>query len=86
MPNKVAVVGAGNSGQTMAADMALAGCSVRLYEHPAFAASIEHVRKTREIELTGRSIARLNGMIQGREGTARLDVVTTDAEEAISER
>ena len=85
MPEKIAIVGAGNSGQTMAADLALAGCKVRLYEHPHCSASIEHVAQTKEIELTGRSIARLNGMIQGREGTAKLDVVTTDAEEAIGD-
>jgi opine dehydrogenase len=67
----------------MAADLSVAGLKVRLWEHPDFESNIETVRRSREIELTGRSIAKVNGMIGGREGTARIDKVTTSLEEAV---
>ncbi|MBI2882259.1 MAG: NAD/NADP octopine/nopaline dehydrogenase, partial [Candidatus Tectomicrobia bacterium] len=41
---QVAVLGAGGGGQTIAADLTLEGHSVRLFEHPKFAASLKPVR------------------------------------------
>lgn len=75
---KIAILGAGNAGQTMAADLSIAGVKVRLYEHPKYRLTVEHIIRTKEIQLTGRSIARVNGMIAGRQGIAKIDKVTTD--------
>lgn len=82
---KIAILGAGNAGQTMAADLSIAGVKVRLYEHPKYRLTVEHIIRTKEIQLTGRSIARVNGMIAGRQGMAKIDKVTTDLEEAIKD-
>jgi opine dehydrogenase len=70
----VAVVGAGNGGQAMAAEMAMRGHSVRLYEDPVFEAGIAGLRERPEIELLG-------GVISGR---ARLEKVTTALSDAIT--
>lgn len=69
---KVAVLGAGNGGQTMAADLTLQGHTVSLYEMPAFAGPLRTLFKTREITLSG--------FLEGR---AEIDCVTTDIAEAI---
>src|SRR4051794_31404834 len=68
----IAVLGAGNGGQCMAADLALAGHEVVLAELPEFAERLEPVRATGEITLTG----------IGRTGTARVSV-TYDVAEAV---
>jgi opine dehydrogenase len=57
----------------MAADLALAGCDVRLCEHPAFEERFEATLRGGEIELTG----------IGRNGTARPAMVTTDFARAL---
>lgn len=74
MTRTVAVLGAGNGGQAMAAEMALRGHRVRLYEHPSFAAGIEPFRESRSIELVGSII----------EGRAELERVTTDIGTAVA--
>ncbi len=72
---KVAVMGAGGGGQTIAADLTLDGHSVRLFEHPKFAAGLKPVRKQGGIMITG----------SGRDRDfARIDLVTTDAKKAVS--
>lgn len=71
---KIAVLGAGNGGRAAAADLTLAGHSVRLYQLPEFKHEIEEILKTREIKIAGVS----------RQGTARIDIVTTCAQEALS--
>lgn len=71
---RIAVLGAGNTGAAMAADLALAGHAVLLWEHPAFAAALEPIRRDREIRLEGTA----------RAGRARLAGVTTDAAEALA--
>lgn len=73
MSKPVAVLGGGNGGHCMAADLALAGHEVRFYELPEFAGRVEAVLQTKEIRLTG----------IGRQGVARLGLATTDMGEAI---
>ena len=74
MSNTIAVLGAGNGGQAMAAEMALRGPQVRLYEHGAFATAIAPLFTTRESELPGASMA----------GKGRLELVTTDLREEVT--
>ena len=53
MPTDVTVLGAGNTGLAVAANLTLAGHSVTLGELPAFPEAIDPVRATRMIELLG---------------------------------
>lgn len=69
----IAVLGGGNGGLTMAADLTLAGQDVRLLEHERFADGIRPVLDEGTITLEG----------VGRTGTAVLDRATTDAAEAV---
>lgn len=62
------MLGAGNGGHCMAADLALAGHEVALCELPEFADGLAKVQETRTIRLTG----------VGRQGHARLAEVTFD--------
>jgi opine dehydrogenase len=71
---KVAVMGAGGGGQTIAADLTLDGHSVHLYEHPKFEASLKSVRKNRGILISGSGRNR---------DFAKVDLVTTDARQAV---
>jgi opine dehydrogenase len=70
---RIAVIGAGNAGHAMAADMALKGFPVRLYELPRFADFIRPVQERGGIELTG---------VVG-EGFAELELITTDIAQAL---
>jgi opine dehydrogenase len=76
---KVAVMGGGNSAQTMAADLALAGFEVNLCELPKFSRNIETLMKTKEIEKYG------SVQTTGRTGLAKLKQVTTNVGEAIKQ-
>lgn len=73
---KIAVMGAGNGGHALAADLALRGFDVSLFELPRFGSNIEAARRAGGIWLTG---------VAG-EGFARVPVITTSAEEAIAGR
>lgn len=73
---KIAVLGGGGNGQTMAADFALAGHQVTLCELPQFSQKIEPILKTKTIEKIG-AVGTL-----GKTGLARLHQVTTDIAEA----
>lgn len=76
----IAVLGGGAVGKTCAADMALAGRSVRLYDAMPFAAtSLKDVDKT-GILLDG---AQRNKYCFERSGRAHFDLVTTDIAEAV---
>jgi opine dehydrogenase len=79
----VAILGAGACGQTFAADFLLAGgYQIRLYEFPEFAKeSLGEVIQTHEIELGG---SQANFKWLKREGTARVDLITTDISEALN--
>jgi opine dehydrogenase len=70
----VAVLGGGNGSHTIAADLALKGLTVNLFELERFAGRMEQVFATRTIEMTG---------VAG-EGLARLNRVTSDIGEALT--
>jgi opine dehydrogenase len=70
---KVAVMGGGNGSHTIAADLALKGLTVNMFEAERFAAPMRKVFETREIEMSG---------IAG-SGIAKLNLVTTNICEAI---
>lgn len=77
----IAVIGGGASGRTQAADCALAGREVRMYESPEFAPALGNIRQSRCIRISGDEV-NLYGF--RRNGQAMLDMVTTDMEEAVS--
>ncbi|MBW2571751.1 MAG: NAD/NADP octopine/nopaline dehydrogenase family protein [Deltaproteobacteria bacterium] len=72
---KVAVMGGGNGSHTIAADLALKGLTVNMFEVEQFAAPMREVFETREIEMSG---------VAGR-GIAKLNLVTTNIRAAIED-
>lgn len=81
MLKRVAVLGGGNIGQTQAADFALAGYEVRLFDFPEFAPrSLADVLQTKKIELSG---GQSNLKDFKRTGIAELAMVTTDIGKAM---
>lgn len=75
MNKRIAVLGAGGTGQTAAADLTLAGCQVTLYEQPEFSETLDAVSELGGITIEG----------AGRTGFAKIDKVTTDIEEALKD-
>jgi opine dehydrogenase len=73
-PERITVLGGGNTSFSIAAHLALGGHQVVLWEHPDFAHTIEPLR--------GHQIIHLEGA--GRTGAARLAAVTTDIAEALA--
>ncbi len=71
----IAVLGGGNGGHTMAADLTLAGHEVNFYEHPRFEEGFAEVIETQQVTLRG----------IGRTGVADLKLATTDIEEAVAD-
>ncbi len=71
---RVTVLGGGNTAFSMAANLALAGWEVLLWEHPDFAQTIDPIRKSLTIHLDGSAGT----------GAARLAAVTTDPGEALA--
>jgi opine dehydrogenase len=71
----VAVLGGGNGGHAVAADLALAGVKVNFFELPQFASSFEKVLWTKEVRIEGVS----------RDGVAKLNLATTDIQQAIKD-
>ena len=71
----VAVLGGGNGGHSVAANLSLAGFKVNFFELPQFAEPFERVLRTREIRIEGVSI----------DGVAKLNLVTTDIRQAIKD-
>lgn len=76
----ITFIGAGNSGQAMAVDSKLAGKTVRLFEFEEFSGSIKELFQHKKIELLGKE---RNSRNFKRNGTAEMDMVTSDIEEAI---
>lgn len=70
----VAVLGAGNGGKAVAADLALQGLNVRLFEWAEYRANIA--------ELLEEPVIQATGVV---EGEAELSLVTTDLAEAIED-
>ena len=71
----VAVLGGGNGGHAVAANLSLAGFKVNFFELPQFADSFEKVLRTKEIQIQGVSI----------DGVAKLNLATTDIQQAIKD-
>jgi len=69
----IAVIGAGNGGFAIAADLTLAGFRVNLFELPRFKENVAIISKLRGILITG----------VARTGFARLNRITSDIKEAI---
>jgi opine dehydrogenase len=69
----VAVLGGGNGGHAVAANLSLNGFKVNFFELPRFADSFERVLRTRKVRIEGVSI----------DGVAKLNLATTDIEQAI---
>ncbi len=75
-PN-VTVCGSGSGGLAIASDLAMAGCSVNLYEIPAFKANLEAIRAAGGIHLSGLPY-------YGKTGLACLNLVTDDPSAALA--
>jgi opine dehydrogenase len=71
----VAILGGGNGGHAVAANLALAGFKVNLFELPKFAGPLEKVLRTKEIRIDGVSV----------DGVAKLNLATTDIQQALKE-
>ncbi len=72
---KIAILGAGNGGQTAAADLSLAGFEVNLYESPKLEKNIRPIIERGGIKITG----------VARKGFATLNKATTNIEEAMKD-
>lgn len=73
---KVAVCGGGAAGTAIAGDLALLGCQVNLFELEQFKNKFEPIINRCGIEITGETNA-------GKTGFAKLNIVTTNPEEAV---
>ncbi len=71
----VAVLGGGNGGHAVAAELALGGWKVNFFELPQFAPGFEKVLRTKEVRTEG---------VSG-ENVAKLNLATTDIRQAITE-
>jgi len=69
----VAVLGGGNGGHAVAANLSLAGFKVNFFELPQFADSFEKVLRTKEIQIQGVSV----------DGVAKLNLASTDIRQTI---
>jgi len=73
--NLIAVLGGGNGGHAVAANLSLSGFKVNFFELPQFAGPFEKVLRTREIRIEGVSI----------DGVAKLNLATIDIQQAIKD-
>jgi opine dehydrogenase len=73
--NLIAVLGGGNGGHAVAANLALSGFKVNFFELPQFAGPFEKVLRTKEIRIEGISI----------DGVAKLNSATIDIQQAIKD-
>ena len=72
MIENIVIIGAGNGGKAAAADLALQGKGIRLFEFPEYRSNIEKLLKTQTLRATG-SV----------EGQAELHMVTTNLSDAM---
>lgn len=73
-PTRVTVLGGGNTAFSIAANLALAGHDVLIWEHPDFAHTLDPIRDSLTIHLDGAA----------RTGAAKLAGVTTDPAQALA--
>jgi opine dehydrogenase len=71
----IAVLGGGNGGHAVAANLSLAGFKVNFFELPPFGESLEKVLRTKEIQIEGISI----------DGVAKMNLATTDIQQAVKD-
>jgi len=71
---RLTILGGGNTAFSLAANLALAGNEILIWEHPDFAATLDPIRETGAILLDGAA----------RTGAATIARVTTDAAEALN--
>ena len=74
MSRRITVLGGGNTGFSLAANLALAGNEVLIWEHPDFTWTLDPIRANLTIQLDGTA----------RSGAAKLAGVTTDPAEALA--
>ncbi len=74
MLDTIAIIGAGNGGKAAAADLALQGKNVRLFEFPEFRSNVEEIMESRHLKVTGAV-----------EGLPLLELVTCDLAEALKD-
>ena len=72
----VAVCGCGSAGTAIAAEVALVGCEVNLFELKQFEQNIAPIREKKGIQLTGITSS-------GKTGFAKVNRITTDPQEAL---
>ena len=72
----IAVLGGGNQGHTIAADLALSGYEVHFYEHPRFRNTFKATLEKGAIEILDQ--------VTGAKTVAKVHKVTTDIKEAIN--
>ncbi len=72
MTGRLTILGGGNTAFSLAANLALAGNEVLIWEHPDFAQTLDPIRETRTIVLEG----------SARTGAAALAQITTNPQEA----
>lgn len=73
-PNRVTVLGGGNTAFSIAANLALAGHEILIWEHPDFAHTLDPIRASMTIQLDGAA----------RTGAAPIAALTTDPAEALA--
>jgi opine dehydrogenase len=77
MKKPISILGGGNAGHTMAADITLGGYDVIFYEHPKFKAAFENTLKNGVIDM--------EDVRDGRHAQAKIYKVTTDIREAVND-
>lgn len=77
MNKPISILGGGNAGHTMAADITLGGYDVKFYEHPKFKAAFENTLKKGVIEI--------EDVRDDRHAQAKIYKVTTDIREAVED-
>ncbi len=75
MVEEITILGAGHGGHAVAADLALGGFKVNIFELPEFEKNLEPIIACGGIEVSG----------SAREGSAKLNKITTDIKEAIED-
>ena len=88
MFEKIAVLGAGHGGCTMAADLSMAGYQVNLYEHPDVAQNLEPIQEKGGIDIIAQTPAGVDFQLPagGKTGFAKITgKITSDMQEAIKD-
>ena len=86
MNTKIAILGAGNGGYAMAADLSMVGYEVNLYEHPDYADNLKPVIEKKGVEIISQTPAGEELVLPagGKTGFAKITgKITSDVKEAI---